>query len=67
MVKSEEIISEIRNKMQASCTVIEQLSQGKPVPENLINIAKSNVQEIEKLLSEIEVVKIVQSKYERSL
>jgi len=67
MPKSEEIISELRNKMQASCTVIEQLSQGKPVPEKLINTAKGNIEEINKLLSEIEVVKIVQSKYERSL
>ena len=67
MPKSEEIMSELRNKMQASCTIIEQLSQGKPVPENLINIAKGNIEEIEKILSEIEGVKLVQSKYERSL
>lgn len=67
MVKNVEIISDIRNKLQASSTVIEQLSQGKSVPENLINLAKGNIEEIEKLLSEIEVVKLVQSKYERSL
>ena len=67
MPKSEEIASELSNKLQTSILVIERLNQGKPISEKLVNLAKSNISEIEKLLSEIEVVKLVQSKYERSL
>ena len=54
MSKNQELISDLRNKLQASCTVIEQLSQGKPVSEKLVNLAKNDIAEIEKLLSEIE-------------
>ena len=63
-----ELLADLRNKLQASYIVIEQLSQGKPVPENLVNLAKNNIAEIEKLLSALEGLKLVQSKnYERSL
>ena len=67
MPKNEEIALALADKIQTAVYVQERLADGKPIPEKLINIAKSNVLEIEKLLSEIEVVKIVQSKYERSL
>jgi len=67
MAKNEEIAVELSNKLQASFYIMERLESGKPIPESLINAAKSNIAEIEKLLSEIEVVKIVQSNYERSL
>ena len=62
-----ELLADLRNKIQASSIVIEQLSQGKPVPENLVNIAKNNIAEIDKLLSALEGIKPVQSQYERSL
>ncbi len=67
MVKNEEIISDIRNKLQSSSIVIERMAEGKPIPENMINLAKSDLGEIEKLLSALEGSKILQSKYERSL
>ncbi len=67
MPKTEEIITDIRNKLQTSSLVIERMAEGKPVPGNMINIAKSDLGEIEKLLSALEGTKILQSKYERSL
>ena len=67
MAKNEEIVSDLRNKLQTSFYIMERLENGEPIPENLIITAKSNIAEIEKLLSEIEVVKIIQSNYERSL
>lgn len=67
MPKNEEIALELSNKLQTSFYIMERLESGKPIPENLINTAKNNIAEIEKLLSEIEVVKIIQSNYERSL
>ena len=67
MAKNEEIALELSNKLQTSFYILERLQSGKPIPENLINTAKTNIAEIDKLLKEIEVVKIVQSNYERSL
>ncbi len=67
MQKNAEIITDIRNKLQTSSLVIERMAEGKPIPENMINIAKSDLGEIEKLLSSLEGSKILQSKYERSL
>jgi len=67
MAKNEEIALELSNKLQTSFYIMERLENGKPISENLINTAKSNMVEIEKLLSEIEVVKTIQSNYERSL
>ena len=67
MTKNEEIALELSNKLQTSFCILERLESGKPIPENLINTAKSNIAEIEKLLSEIEAVKFIQSQYERSL
>jgi len=67
MPENVEIITDIRNKLQTSSLVIERMAEGKPVPENMINIAKSDLGEIEKLLSSLEGSKILQSKYERSL
>lgn len=67
MLKNEEIITDIRNKLQTSSLVIERMAEGKPVPENMINLAKNDLGEIEKLLSALEGQKILQSKYERSL
>ena len=67
MAKNEEIALELSNKLQTSFYIMERLENGKPIPENLIRTAKSNIAEIEKLLSEIEVVKTIQSNYERSL
>lgn len=67
MAKNEEIALELSNKLQTSFYVLERLQSGKPIPENLINTAKGNIAEIEKLLREIDTVKIIQSNYERSL
>ena len=54
MPKNEEIIVDIRNKLQTSCLIVERMAEGKTVPERVLNLAVNDLMEVEKLLSELE-------------
>ena len=49
-----EIVSEIRNKLQAPYLVLERLTEGKYVPERFVELAKSDLTLVEELMQKFE-------------
>ena len=49
-----EIIPDIRNKLQAPYLVLERLTQGKYVPERFVELAKSDLTIVEELIQKLE-------------
>ena len=54
MTQNAEILTDIRNKLQTSCLIVERMAEGKTVPERFINLAANDLMEVEKLLSQLE-------------
>ena len=54
MTQNAEILTDIRNKLQTSCLIVECVAEGKTVPERVINLAIDDLGEVEKLLSQLE-------------
>ena len=52
-----EIIPDIRNKLQASFLVFELLAEGKNIPERFVKLAKSDLVLVEELIQKIELAK----------
>lgn len=48
-----EIATDIRNKLQTSCLVIERTEAGEDIPESLIDLAINNLSEAERLLTKL--------------
>jgi len=49
-----EIISDIRNKLQAPYLVLERLAEGKNVPEQFVEIAKADLALVGELILKLE-------------
>ena len=50
---NQEVIAEIRNKLQTSVSLVEMLTEGKMIPEGFANLAKRDLEQIEELLSSL--------------
>jgi hypothetical protein len=50
----DEIIPDIRNKLQAPYLVLERLTDGKSVPEHFMELAKSDLTKVEELIRKLE-------------
>lgn len=55
MLKNEkiELTAEVRNKVQASVTVLMRLSEGKEVPKRMVVLAKKDLEELVKILDNL--------------
>jgi hypothetical protein len=54
MPENAEIITDIRNKLQTSCLIVERTAEGRSVPGRFVDLAINDLMEVEKLLSKLE-------------
>ena len=54
MPENAEIITDIRNKLQTSCLIVERTAEGRSVPGRFVDLAINDLMEVEKLLLKLE-------------